>query len=179
MSLKILLQEFHDSLTSGHTGVLKTYKRIASQFVQEKMKQSIEDDVQQCPMCQRTKYATRSLYILLATLLIPQRICEDLSIDFTICVPKSKGCKVILLVMDRLSKYCHLDTLNSHFIVAKVAQLFTHMMICLHGFPYLSFMIEPSLSRPLLEAFIQIKCHQTHSQQCISPLDRWINGGIK
>nr|GFB57452.1 Ty3/gypsy retrotransposon protein [Tanacetum cinerariifolium] len=30
--ISMLLQEFHDSTYSGHSGVLRTYKRIAQQF---------------------------------------------------------------------------------------------------------------------------------------------------
>lgn len=38
------------------------------------------------------------------------------------------------LVVDRFTKYAHFGALPNHFTAAKVAQLFTDMVIKLHGF---------------------------------------------
>ena len=55
--------------------------------------------------------------------------------DFITCLPKSEGLFVILVVVDRLSKYCHLGALGSHFTATSVAALFLHIVIRLHGLP--------------------------------------------
>ena len=55
--------------------------------------------------------------------------------DFVTCLPKSQGYTVILVVVDRLSKYCHLGALDSHFTATKVATLFLNIVVKLHGYP--------------------------------------------
>ena len=55
--------------------------------------------------------------------------------DFITCLPKSYGKTVILVVVDRLTKYCHLGVLETHYNATKVAQLFVDMVVKLHGFP--------------------------------------------
>ncbi|KAL6332966.1 hypothetical protein AAG906_019980 [Vitis piasezkii] len=43
-----LLQEFHDSKVAGHSGVLRTFKRLAQQFYWPSMYKNIQDYIQQC-----------------------------------------------------------------------------------------------------------------------------------
>ena len=50
-------------------------------------------------------------------------------------LPVSKGTIVILVVVDRLSKVSHFDTLPTSFTALSVANLFTDMVIKHHGFP--------------------------------------------
>ena len=46
-----LLQEFHNSLVGGHSGVFKTMQRLTAEFYWPKMKHDIKDFVALCTIC--------------------------------------------------------------------------------------------------------------------------------
>ncbi|KAL4012033.1 hypothetical protein IC575_029106 [Cucumis melo] len=80
--LPTILHTFHDSVVGGHSGQLRTYKRIAAELYWEGMKNDIKIYVDQCPVCQQNKTQALSLAGLLQPLPIPNRIWEDISMDF-------------------------------------------------------------------------------------------------
>ncbi|KAL0536627.1 hypothetical protein IC582_025585 [Cucumis melo] len=55
--------------------------------------------------------------------------------DFIDGLPKAKGCDVILVVVDRLSKYSHFLALKHPYTTKSVADIFVKEIVWLHGFP--------------------------------------------
>nr|GEX01479.1 Pol protein integrase region [Tanacetum cinerariifolium] len=53
--------------------------------------------------------------------------------DFIMGLPVYKGLLVILVVVDRFTKYAHFGTLHYGFNVIKVAEVFMDMVVKLHG----------------------------------------------
>jgi len=102
------LHEFHDSPIGGHAGVA----RISTQFFWPRMYKDVKRHVQHCLTCQKAKSSTVLPQGLLQLLPIPAQIWEDVTIDFIVELPPSQGCTVIMVVIDRLSKYVHLATEN-------------------------------------------------------------------
>ena len=99
-----ILTEFHSSPAGGHSGFLRTYKRIVGNVYWIGMKGMVQEFVKACEVYQCQKYEATSLAGLLQPLPILDRIWEDVSLYFIIGLPKSKGFQAILVVVDRLSK---------------------------------------------------------------------------
>ncbi|MCI18126.1 hypothetical protein A2U01_0039278, partial [Trifolium medium] len=127
-----LLEEFHSSPQGGHSGFYKTYRRLAANVYWIGMKREVQEYVRQCDVCQRQKYMATSPGGLLQPLPIPERIWEDISIDFITGLPKSKGFEAILVVVDRLSKYSHFIPLKHPYTAKSIAEIFCKEVVRLH-----------------------------------------------
>jgi Integrase core domain len=58
-----------------------------------------------------------------------------LSMDFICGLPKSKGKDVLLVIIDRFTKYFHLISLSHPLKASDVAQVFLDTVYKLHGLP--------------------------------------------
>ena len=50
-----ILNTYHDSIFRGHSGFLRTYKRLASELYWEGMKTNVKKHCEECLICQRNK----------------------------------------------------------------------------------------------------------------------------
>lgn len=130
-----LMQEFHSSPTGGHSGVYRTYRRVAQSLYWPGMKKTVTDYVAACLVCQRSKYQASSPAGLLQPLPIPNAIWEEISMDFIVGLPKSKGYDVVLVVVDRLSKYGHFILIKHPYSARSIAEVFIREVVRLHGVP--------------------------------------------
>jgi hypothetical protein len=100
------------------------------------MKQAVDDFIKQCVICQQAKHSHTHPAGLLQPLPIPQGVWQDLSMDFIEGLPKSQGYSVILVVVDRLTKYAHFVAVKHPYTAADIAELFMDNIVKLHGLPH-------------------------------------------
>ncbi|WVZ00354.1 hypothetical protein V8G54_026423 [Vigna mungo] len=99
------------------------------------MHKQIRDYVLNCTICQQAKTATTLPAGLLQPLPVPSQIWEQICMDFITALPPAQGYSVIMVVIDRLSKFVHFLPLKHDFSSQQVAETFVQHILKLHGFP--------------------------------------------
>ncbi|CAA0831446.1 Uncharacterized mitochondrial protein AtMg00860, partial [Striga hermonthica] len=130
-----IIRHFHDSKFGGHSGVFRTWMRIASTFYWPGLRGDVRDYVRRCDECQRTKADARRPGGLLQPLPVPARIWEDITMDFIEGLPLSNGFNGVMVVVDRLIKYAHFIPLTHPYTAKSIAKLFVEYVMKLHGVP--------------------------------------------
>jgi hypothetical protein len=130
-----LLESFHNSALGGHSGERATYQRLKLHFYWPRMKQLVTEFVKICPVCQKNKSEHVPYPGLLQPLPIPELAWTHISMDFVEGLPKSQGKDVILVVVDRLTKYAHFISLSHPYTTQEVGQIFLDHVFKLHGLP--------------------------------------------
>ncbi|GBG89829.1 hypothetical protein CBR_g49678 [Chara braunii] len=116
----LFLGECHDA--TNHFGYKKTAANLLQWFWWPTMMRDAQLYVETCQVCQRDKPRTQAPLGLLKTLLIPERRCESLSMDFmdTLITSKS-GMHHIFVIVDRFSKYARLvampETARTEYVI--------------------------------------------------------------
>ena len=130
-----ILMELHTSPIGGHSGFLKTYHRVKKEFFWDGLKSDIQKFVAECLVCQQNKVETIKTPGLLQPLSIPSQRWEEVSMDFITSLPKSEGKSVIMVVVDKLTKYANFCALSHPFKSSTVSTAFMETIQKLHGNP--------------------------------------------
>ncbi|XP_061960644.1 uncharacterized protein LOC133681574 [Populus nigra] len=99
-----LLHEVHDTKTGGHSGILRTFKKLGQQFYWSGVHRSVKDYIKGCDVCQKIKAETMA-----------------------------PGKDAIMVVVDRFSKSAHFLSLTYPFTAKIMADKFVDGIIKLHG----------------------------------------------
>jgi len=76
------------------------------------MKKDLKENIKGCEMCQRIKHETSKPNGLLQPLEIPHTPWSSIRMDFVEGLPKSLKQDVVMVVVDRLTKYVHFIPLS-------------------------------------------------------------------
>jgi hypothetical protein len=155
----------HSSPVGGHFGYHKTLARIKHNFLWSGMRGMVKDYLKECDVCQRFKNDSMKPSGLLQPLPIPTRIWTDISMDFIEGLPSSNGYSVIMVVVDRLTKYAHFVALKHPFSAATVAKAFITNVVRLHGIPT---SIVSDRDKVFLSSFWQALFQLQGTQLCMS-----------
>ena len=126
---------YHDTAAGGHSRATITAKRLKQVFYWRKLQKFVRQYVRECSIYQQNKTENVKLSGLLQPLPIPIAPFIDISMDFIEGLPKSDGKEVILVVVDRFSKYAHLMALSHPYTALTVAKVFIEHVYKLHGMP--------------------------------------------
>ena len=96
---------------------------------------TVREFVRNCITCQQNKPEHVLPPGMLQPLPIPKSIFSDITMDFIEGLPKSGGKDVIMVVVDRLTKYSHFIALSHPFTVHTVAVAYLDQVFKLHGNP--------------------------------------------
>lgn len=119
-----VLNHLHNSLLASYSSYLKSLHRAKQNWHWQGKKSDLKRHIKECEVCQRVKSETTASAGLLQPLSIPSKPWEEVSMDFVVGLPKSEGYDVIMVVMDRLTKYVHLVPFSHPYTAAKVALFF-------------------------------------------------------
>ncbi|GKA27150.1 ty3-gypsy retrotransposon protein [Tanacetum coccineum] len=120
---KDLIKHFHSEAIGGHSGVHVTTKKLSAVFYLKGLKKMMKQLVRECDICQRQKPDLSAYPGLIQPLPIPGRIWTEVTMDFIEKLPLSHRKSVIMVVVDRLSKYAHFMALSHPFSASQVAQV--------------------------------------------------------
>ena len=115
---------FHDSPLGGHSTVMVTKKKVSNLFYWKGLNKAVRNFVR--------AYLVPSTDPL-QTLLIPNAIWVYISLDFIEGLHKSRGKDIILVVVDRLSKYPYFISLAHPSTAALVTQFYFEHIFILHS----------------------------------------------
>jgi hypothetical protein len=104
-------------------------------FCWKELRKLVDSFVRQCSICQQAKHENCKTPGLLSPLLIPQSSWQDIAMDFIDGLPLSGGYSVMLVVVDRFSKYAHFFPLKHPYTASSMATTFLNNIVKLHGLP--------------------------------------------
>jgi hypothetical protein len=133
---RFILDELHKRPYYGHPGYQKMITATRRQFYSPGMKKDIAEYLAKCIECQQVKAKHRHPARLLQPLPIPEWKWKTISMDFITGLPTStKQNDTIMVVVDKLSKFCHFIPIKSTCKAIDISQVFMKEIFRLHGMP--------------------------------------------
>jgi len=130
-----LMKMHHDDPLAGHYGIGKTLELLLRNYYFPGIHSYVKKYVSTCDSCSRGKSPRHLKHGELAPLPVPSGPWKGISCDFVTDLPLSKGYDSLFVVVDRLTKMCHLAPCNKSTSAPEFAQMFLHHVIRLHGIP--------------------------------------------
>ena len=141
MKAKVLVL-IHDIPLREHSGYLKTWHMAKEYWYWQAMKSDVKAHIRSCDTCQRVNHETSKHANLLQPLFIPPRPRHSISMDFGEGLLTSQKQNVILMVVDRFTKYVHFIPLAHPYTTSRVATLFLQHVLKFHDLDKPSLWVE-------------------------------------
>ncbi|GJU05072.1 putative mitochondrial protein [Tanacetum coccineum] len=132
---KELIKYFHNEAIGGHSRVYVSTKKLNAVFYWKGLKKMVKQWVRECDIFQRQKPDLSAYPRLIQPLPIPERVWIEVTMDFIEKLTVSNGKSIIMVVVDRLTKYAHFMALSHPFSASQVAQVFMDNVNKLHRLP--------------------------------------------
>jgi hypothetical protein len=121
----MLLKECHDEPLAGHGGAKCTITIFKKSYYWLNLKDNVEEYVKTCLTCQQNQTLNKKQVGLLRLLLIPEGLWENMSMNFMVSLPPSKGFDVIMVVVDQFSKMAHFILTKENATTQEMERLHT------------------------------------------------------
>jgi len=131
----VLLKECHDGPFVGHGGVKCTITFLKKSYYWPNLKYDAEKYVKSCLTCQQNRTFNKKQVGLLRSLPILEGLWENVSMDFMLNFPSSRGFDVIMVVVDRFNKMAHFIPIKKSAMTQKMKRLFFTHVFRHHGLP--------------------------------------------
>ncbi|KAL5821526.1 hypothetical protein ACOSQ3_023408 [Xanthoceras sorbifolium] len=128
-----VLKDNHSSPVGSHFGFSKTLHRIKSNFNWPGMSTTVKNFIRECDVCQRCQTECVRPAGLLQSLSLSERSWSEISMDFIEGLPLSHRYSVIMVLVDRLSKYAHFIQLKHPYSALTIAKVFVDQVVRLLG----------------------------------------------
>jgi len=160
-----VLEELYSTPTSGHSSFHKTYS-----FGKAWNNLDIHDFIVTCDTFQRNQGEIVKMLGVLQPLPIPTHMWTKIYIDFIEGHPRVGNKSMMMVVINRISKYAHLCTLSHPFIPSLVAQIFMDHILKLHGMATSIFLDwDPTFTMKFWYYFFNFKVPSWTWELCIIP----------
>ena len=131
----VLVWELHVGGLIGHFGNEKTIEVVEYRFYWPSLKHDVAKHVVRYHICQLAKQQNYNVG-LYTPLPVPNYPRQDVSIDFVLGLPKTlRKHDFVLVVMDRFSKMAHFLSCSRTADASRIAKIFFHGVLKLHGLP--------------------------------------------
>jgi hypothetical protein len=131
-----ILYEAHDANYSGHTGTARTQQNVERFFWWPGLHTQVTQYVRTCEACQRNKALNQKPAGLLQPLPVPDEKWDVVTMDFITSLPMTtSGYDAITVIVDKLTKMCHLIPATKDISGMDVANAFVEVVFRQHGMP--------------------------------------------
>lgn len=130
-----LIQLIHDGSIGGHSGTAVTIQKLNALFYWKGRRKQVREYVRACDVCAKNKGENVAYPGLLQPLPTPNRVWEEISMDFIDGLLTSKGFTTIWVLVDRLSKFSYFIPIAHPYTAQKLAQLYMKEVYRAHGMP--------------------------------------------
>jgi hypothetical protein len=131
----VFLKECHDGPLASHGSAKRTITLPKKNYYWPNLKDNVEEYVKICLTYQQNQTFNKKQARLLQLLLILERSWENVSMDFMVNFPPSRGFDGIMVVVNQFSKTTHFTPTKENAIAQEIGRLFFTHVFKHHGLP--------------------------------------------
>ncbi|RAL64648.1 hypothetical protein DID88_001681 [Monilinia fructigena] len=130
-----LIREAHDTLSTAHPGISKTYTLLSKQYYWRGMHNTIAQYIRNCHACKRSSAPRDRTPGLLHPLPVPQRAWAEITMDYCSFNKDKHGYDNVFVIIDRLTKQAITIPCHKEIDARQQAKLYLYHVYRYYGAP--------------------------------------------
>ena len=157
------IRRHHNPLEFGHPGVNSTIAILRRSCYFKNIQAHVRTYVKRCKNCQQNKYSTHTKYSSQKTILLLERLWQEITIDFITKLPKSRDPATgiyynsIQVIVDRFTKWAHIIPFKKSFNTKQLAHLYLDRVVRYYNYPKSIINNRDKLFRNIYQKTLQMK----------------------